>query len=306
MRGKQQVRIKSSALFEIKHLHTGKVNYTYSLAFSPDEEYLAVGALHKVHLYHVRSGELVEELGGWESEIAQHIVFSDGDLVVNWSHGVVEKYRQGKLYSRIELPDSYGKRAVLSSDGKIVAVNKSYAVTFLDTDSGTQVGEIVRYVERWSEMHFSPDNKKLAILRYGRGVEVYSVPQGDELLWKEDLDAFRISISPDGQYLVLGKSNGKVEIARLEDGKTVEESEKILGWITSVAVSPDLLVACADTTGALVLLTLKLSRIGMILESPPGPGLHYCYCMAFSPKGNYLATGGLSGIVYWYRYARRL
>jgi WD40 repeat protein/serine/threonine protein kinase len=131
--------------------------------------------------------------------------------------------------------------AVLSPDGKQLAAANTLlsGVHLLDVESGKKLAEL-------PDSHmilflaFSADGQRLAGARWDGTVRVWDLPSKKALHTFHHADrALCVAFHPDGRQLASGSWDNTAKIWDLETGKEVETLRGHIGYVTSVAYSPD-------------------------------------------------------------------
>ncbi|MEV4622938.1 caspase family protein [Asanoa sp. NPDC049573] len=157
---------------------------------------------------------------------------------------------------------------------------------------------------RVNAVTFSPDGRLLAAAT-GERVVVFDVgsgePVGEPLIGHRHL-VLAVRFTPDGRRLATGGADGSV---RIWDAETRQREFPVLAphtrWVRAVAFNPDgTRLAGASDDGAVSLWNLAQG-------SRPIPGPRFdqsLYCLAYSPDGRWLATGGADHLVHLCRPGR--
>jgi WD40 repeat protein len=162
--------------------------------------------------------------------------------------------------------------------------------------SGSLVDDpiILRHESVPYALAFSPDGKRLACAGH-HSVTLWSASSAEyALLARREGATYRcLAFSPDGATLALGCDDGSV---RLVDGETAEEWAVLrehTDVVRSLAFSPDgsMLVSSGQDRRIMLWDAIEGTRIRSIGRSGPNP----VQVVAFSPRGDQVAVGELSG-----------
>jgi WD40 repeat protein len=141
---------------------------------------------------------------------------------------------------------------------------------------------------------FSPDGKRL-VCGGLNSLTIWSCSSKDfePLARKEGPTCRCLAFSPDGKTIAMGCDDSSI---RLLDGKTAEERAVLRGHVDvvrSVAFSPDgsLLVSSGQDRDIVLWDTIAGAKVRSIGQ----PGTSPVQLVAFSPRGNHVAVGEISG-----------
>ncbi len=137
----------------------------FTLAFSPDGSWLAVGGTGIIHRYNIPSGELESPLEGHQHAVPKVSFTPDGRyLLATGAEGAlsiweVSSWVQAK---RIKLPAKGVLQTTLSPDGKQVYVSMDNLIAGYEIDTGKQFLEIPLPIKGVYGLGLSPDGSLLA------------------------------------------------------------------------------------------------------------------------------------------------
>ncbi len=138
-----------------------------------------------------------------------------------------------------------------------------------------------------------PNTQAISLLRLSDGEHLLDIPVPRESLGRI---VSRIALSPDGQWIAIGFTDGQLEIYAKKDGQLVYKekikSTRSVGLIEALAFSPDSrLMAAAGAEKTIYL--WSTSDWKMLATFAPGKGT--IFDLAFSPDGSLLAAAEGSG-----------
>jgi RNA polymerase sigma factor (sigma-70 family) len=281
-----------------------------ALALTPDGKALAVGTGEgTLSQWELATGK---PLGASADPLINlyHLRFArDGKaLVAAADTFTVRDWKTGREMAQVRVPHEGSLwNTALSPDGsRVVGVTGEGKLTLWEAATGKEVWARPFQGSAWTACAFSPDGKRLYTGRLQGPVQAWDAAEGKELpaLDTQRRQTFLLAVSPDGRRLAAGDHpqmrDGSPEIAvwdltgGREPLRLVPKPDGSRAW--ALAFSPDgTRLAAAGSRGRLMeegFLTVwdlhtgkeKVSRVG--LKAAVG------MCVAFSPDGRMLATGG--------------
>jgi WD40 repeat protein len=205
----------------------------------------------------------------------------------------------GKLVRSIAAPHNSEGLLGFSPDGKLLAANNGRVLTVWDVATGTRrPGFDVGYGGRVPAFAFAPDGKTLAVTWDGDWrIEFYAVATGKRLARLEDKDwtGNTVAYSPDGKLLVTAGDSKVARVWDLATRKCLHQLSHAEG-VTDAAWSPD--GKCLATATPTTVCVWEVAREARLHQFRPGrfmpliAPLTTMHCLAFSPDGQRLASGG--------------
>jgi sugar lactone lactonase YvrE len=197
-----------------------------------------------------------------------------------------------------------------SPDGKVLASGDGYRgtggfdaqVRLWDLSAGRLLRQFPGHLNSVESLAFAPDGKRLASAGHDARAKVWDVTTGKRLLQirGEDTWSKSVAFSPDGKTLLVAGSPGELALWRVDSGRKVrdlgppgDESRMIAG--AAFLPGGRTVLAREADTGRLRFNEARFwdAENGRLLrsfsfgEAEGSPG-----CLALSPDGNTLATGG--------------
>lgn len=170
---------------EVKKLEFEKA---YSMAFSPDGKYAALGSTKLfADIFDLEKGQSMHHL------VADEAIKCDGcNTKITWSND--SKY--------------------------LITGSKRAGINLWDAKKGSKVQTFTGYDSRIRQMKVSPDNRLLSISGDGR-VVIYNLKSGKKLLDKKDklLEYYTINFSPDSKHLILPGENNTAILVDVNNGR---------------------------------------------------------------------------------------
>src|SRR5262245_5666117 len=225
--------------------------------------------------------------------VAQVFASNEGEQVALWE--VAARQPRASL-----IAGTYGWGLAFAPDGKSLASAEGFHTMRLwDLASGKEKVS-KRHSESVSEVAFSPDGKLLAFGDMAGTVTVLDAADGKELTTLQGkAHIYSLAFSPDGRTLATADSlvrepvSGEVRLWDVAGWKTRATFGEDLGVaLRRISFSPDgKTLAAADHLGKVYLWDLPTGRLRVSWEA----GRYMAHCLAYSPDGRVLVTGGGPG-----------
>ncbi|MCI0393988.1 MAG: WD40 repeat domain-containing protein [Chloroflexi bacterium] len=276
-----------------------------TLKFSPDTNYLAIATEETVSVLDITTGQEVMSLPNNGTDVTfstdGQSVYTVNDGVQQWS--IATGQHEGAIISE----ETIEGQTVFSPQSKYLFHNGySPKIWALETGMAVELETSAPY--RFFEIIFSADEKYLVTTQlegslagdtFGQNlVQLWDVATGREMMHIEDF-AFDVTFSPDSRYLVVPMG----EVARVWELPSQQEVFRIVRdeTISSPTFSPDGRTVIVHNSNSIT--GRKSTDVWEMIPaqwywrfehgSPSG-----IYSMAFSPDGQYLATGGEENIIH--------
>jgi RNA polymerase sigma factor (sigma-70 family) len=300
-------------------------------ALSADGKTLAVTTRKRVvRVWDLTTAKEKHRLGGFQGQVTALVITSDGRQVAAAADDGAVQVWSAVTGKELFKPDA-GKTSALAYDskGKLLATGGEYGTVWLwDTATGKRLRRAAEYSSIVRALAFAPDGSLLATGYWSRVLDLRDLRTGKKArtLHGHEDGVHCLAFSPDGKLLASADPNQTVRLwdvatgkerhawavhrervvgvalspngktvataswdrtVRLWDAATGRERRVFRGhgaWVGGVAWAPDgRLIASADHNHHVLLWE---AATGRILHKVKGG------CVAFSPDGKVLATGG--------------
>jgi RNA polymerase sigma factor (sigma-70 family) len=288
---------------ELRRIATGQYQRS-GLAFSPDASTIASGLDTSIRLWNVSTGDEMGPTAGHRSQVRSVAFLPDGRTLI--SAGPDKTVRRwepatGKELGHWEAPmqDPGALAFALAPDGKLLACGSNNQTIHLrDPVTGEAVRQWQGHKDLVSALAFSWDSRMLASASWDKTIGLWDPDTGEELgrLEGHRQEILAVAFSPDGKLIASGGIEGIVYLWDVASGKVIRECGEKLGWVRSLAFAPDgktIAVASGThaTRGSRGLLSLWEVATGEERARWEAHG-ERAYCVAYSPDGALIASGG--------------
>jgi WD40 repeat protein len=288
-----------------------------ALAFSPDGKLLGTGCDDGIaRLWQVETGQSLRQMLAHKFQITSVAFSGDGKTLATGSTdwGVrLWQVTTGKLLRELVGHQSGVHAVAFSPDGKVLASGSDHArVRLWDPSTGARLTTISGPHGGVLSLAFSAKGKYLACGNRNGLVRLWQMPGSERLLkfqtsaeqqkagdlagsaWSDQYLLAReghqgaieaMDVSPDGKVIATASSDRSVRLWSATTGKPLALLYKHPDWVSGVCFSPNgRLLASSSNDQTVVLWDVNLGKELRRLKG--------C-CVAFSPDGKTLATGGV-------------
>ncbi|CAD8083708.1 unnamed protein product [Paramecium primaurelia] len=272
--------------------HNGTVN---SVCYSYDGNIIASGSSDKtIHLWDVKSGEVLNKLYGHNDSVKSVSFSSDGLTLASGSED--NSIRIWDINSGQEILTLLGHdRGVItlsfSSNASLLASGSwDKSIRLWNVNTGESIKILQGHSEGIQSVCFSPDDTILASCSRDKSIFIWSVRSGDKkkIHVERNGGLISLSFSPDGSILVCGSCDKSIQFFDVKLGTFTKILQGHEGIVTSLSFSPDgLQLASGSSDKSIRLWDVKSGDQSKILLGH-NAGVS---SVQFSPDGVQLATG---------------
>jgi WD40 repeat protein/serine/threonine protein kinase len=284
------------------YLH-GHTNLLQSVAFSPDNAYLATaGGEGQVLLWDVSSGRRVLEFVGHDqTQLVNRVAFSpDGSVLATASDDqsiILWDVNSGEAIKTLSGHTAWVQSVTFGPDKSLlVSGGGDRMVKVWDAASGELLHSLEGHSAPLWDTAISDDGAMLASASGDGTARVWETQSGRLLysLAAHNGQVFNVDFHPDGNMLATGGGDGNIFLWNLDSGKVM--GDPLTGHaaaVLGVAFSPDgQTLASASTDSTVALWDLDTRQQSQVFGNH-NAGVN---TVEFSPDGELLASGDLGGL----------
>jgi WD40 repeat protein len=280
-----------------------------NLAFSPDGRLLAVTGLNgaAAHLFDPQTGEPVAELAGQLRPVSGVAFRPDGStLVAVDDAGSVRLWNVDPPRLQSEVPQHSAGPSLLPGGSALATLVEGSVLRTqsLTDDAVSQVLDVADETDPPTRIVAVRGDGLVATTDRRAAVQVWNTRTARRLYRRPGhyASVTAAAFSPGNRFLVTADFAGTVRIWHAEDGKLLWKQDHPLRQINAMAFSPGgRFVAMAGSHPELTLLDLRTGGMTTILYNHVDCAL----AVAYSPRGDLIATGGRGGRVRLWQAAHR-
>ncbi|BAQ59796.1 high-affnity carbon uptake protein Hat/HatR [Geminocystis sp. NIES-3708] len=232
--------------FVIEKTLSGYSNIVYSVAFSPDSQYLASGSWdNTIKIWNVNNGKLKQTLTG-HSNIVYSVAFScDGQYLASgsWDKTVkIWNVNNGQLKQTLTGYSNIVYSVAFSPDGSYLASGSwDKAIKIWNVNNGKLKQTLTGHSDDVYNVEFSPDGQYLASGSQDKTIKIWNVNNGQlkQTLTGHFKSVNSVAFSCDGQYLASGSGDKNIKIWNVNNGKLKQTLTGHSNNVNSVAFSCD-------------------------------------------------------------------
>lgn len=251
--GQRNVRRRMTGTLAIHDLETGKAvqqigelpGTVFSLAFSPDDETLAVGDSAGVTLYEAATGKPVRNIS-LEKRNATALTFTDGgrSLVAGCQDGTVHvvETATGKELLQYDAHTDLVRAVAVSPDGTLIATGgNDNRVHVVEAATGRALLPREGHLNQVTDVVYSIGGKRIATAGRDNAIILWDAESHRELrrLVGHGKSVRAIALSADGRTLVSAGEDSTVRVWDAVTGRELRKIDAHRGGAPGVALSPD-------------------------------------------------------------------
>ena len=275
-----------------------------AVAFSPDDQYLAVASGTGVWLYDLAT---YRPLALWPSGKVHSVVYSpDGKtLAAGMVNDSVELWDVETGYKTATLANPGAKTVSFSTDGKTLAAAAGRTVFLWDIGTETRARSFARHSDHVASVAVSPDGTTFATGSGDGSISLWDIAErtgttlsGADIYFGLLRPVNSVAFSPDGTMLATGSTNRTINLWDVATGTNTATLTGHSAGVNSVAFSPDgRTLASGSRDGTVKLWDIATERNTSTLSGHAegfGKGV---VSVRFSFDGTMLASGSHDGSV---------
>lgn len=283
----------------------GQVGQIYTMALSPDDQYLAIGGwlpgyqqgLNPVRIHAFSDGQVLHLFQGHQNMVFDLAFSSDGRLASASADKTVAIWKMGKRepLHRLQGHESFVYAVDFSSDGKrVISGGEDSTLRLWDAERGELIRVMEGHQDAVLSVAFSPDGRYIASGGIDKTVRLWDAKTGEfiKILGQQDSSVTSLSFSPDASQVLTGAGwNGgyTCTLFSIPSGEIVTRSKKYDNVVLATAISPDGKVA-ATGGGDNKEIFLWETGTGQIIRTLAGRG-RIVWSVGFARDGQSIAYG---------------
>lgn len=270
-----------------------------SLAFTNDDNYVAISYYGKARIWDVHSGKMLKHFGRDPRRECVATSLSTGALIaILKDNGEIDLWDvlSQKQIKTLTGSDIKAKDVAFTRSGRQIIVTRDNDSAYMWCDSGAiPRGKRLNTGGNPYKIVLSPDEKKVVFSHPPEGFQLYDLNEDVELRYSTSKAKF-LAFSPDGRLLAMTYDDGNEDIYIID----IELDEEIMvlnghkGLPFMAEFSPDgMILASLSHDKTVRLWSLQSSEEIAVLCADDRLSVHEAYCItrfAFSPDSNMIVT----------------
>ncbi|GJE99603.1 WD40 repeat domain-containing protein [Phanerochaete sordida] len=290
---------------------TMPINNEHCVFLSADGKLLASATGNTIAIWRLQDGLTVQRLerDGHTYSIRQIAFSPDGQRIVSGANdnlALVWDVKTGDVVHRLEGHKENIRCVAFSLDGTQIATRSDDSLRIWSTSTGElqYTNTDLEHLGRSTEIRFSPDGSRLAVhsdaSEEDTSVVVLDCRTGERIATLHQKNIYCMALSPEGDRIATGSTDGSACVWDAASGKTLLELEEHTDDVNQVAFSPDgSEVATASDDGTVVTCDSRTGerRFTFRVESVRGNDKAGVNAVAYSPVNEFIACGAHDGCV---------
>ena len=313
--GNQLVSVGFDRKLKMTDVHTGAEIYsvdgffhgsapgTHTVAWSPDEAYIAFGAAdNTVKLIDARTGAELKSLAGHESSICTVAFSPDSQRIV--SGGFDHTVRVWDVAAGLEIMTLKGHTgrvngvAISPNGTHIVSACEDQTIKFWDAQSGAEVMSLVGHKVNVVDIVFNSDGSQIATSSSDHTIRIWDARTGEiiSLLEGHVAGVTGIAFSPDGSRIVSTGFDRRLKLWDVSNGREIFTIHQGTYGAHGLTSSPDgTRIAAGMENGAIMFFDAPTEWEATSLSGHTAPPSHF----SFSDDGSRIFSESQNEKLVW-------
>ncbi|MBD2181435.1 WD40 repeat domain-containing protein [Planktothrix sp. FACHB-1355] len=292
----------------------------YAIAFIPRSQILVSGGYDEltkdgregtIKLWDLKNGQLLRTLKGHTDQVRAIAISPDGKILASGSDDKSIKLwnpNTGQLLRTLTGHSDWIAAVAISPDGKtLVSGSFDNTIKIWDLHSGQLRRTLTGHTDPVQSIAFTPDGTTLASASNDKTIKLWNLRTGQlqNTLTGHTNFVLSVVISPDGTTLASAGYDKTIKLWNLRSNKLENTLKGHADLVPGIAISPDgkILASIEGSWDN----TVKLWDLhsGEFLGDLPAHKSNVVIkgeSIAFSPQGNFLASGNNDGIIEIWQY----
>jgi WD40 repeat protein len=267
----------------------------WSVAFSPDGQYLAAGDTKgDILLRRVADGQPIRTFKGHRGWVVSLDFSPDGNTLASGSCDCTAKLwdvHTGQCMHTLEEHEHEVWSVAFSPDGKTLASGcDDNKVRQWDVSTGEYLKVFVGHTNSVLSVIFNLDGRELISGSDDNTIKLWDVETGEckKVFWGHDDEVRTLSVSPDGQMLASGGNDHTIRLWNINTGECLKVLQGHSNGVWSVTFCSEAnLIASGSIDQTVRLWNINTGECLKVLQGHS----NWINSVAFNPQGNLLASG---------------